>query len=426
MKHFFLLLGVLLSFAAGAQRNFITKWVFQRASSSLIFSALTDDYVNYSWTTTSSPAGGSGRFSQPGTWEVVSLAIPIRAGDTLTLSMEPENLRRFYTGSGVAGAYAGNLGDVVQWGSVPWTSMKNAFQSCSNLNITATDKPDLSRVKDMSGMFDRCSSLTAPPSIESWDVSGVTNMEYMFFQAPLFNSNLGAWDLKALTNATAMFSNSGLSCENYSRTLKAWAENPNTAGNVDFTFQRETVYTNTAVSWRNSLIAKNWSISSDRIAVPGDLCYDMVLPVTFGNINVTLKNGSLHVNWITLTETGNSHFEIEASTDGKNFTIIGNVLSKAQAGNSSVPLHYEFIGNIQGPALAAMGILLFGAAGVSISRRKKYLLLALAAGIGLSISGCSKHGLSAEDDIRDIYVRIKQADEDGSFKFSKVVKAVRE
>ncbi|HMR85665.1 MAG TPA: BspA family leucine-rich repeat surface protein [Niabella sp.] len=426
MKQFFLLPLMLLSFAAGAQ-NFITRWAFDRNSQSITINGITEGDVVCRWTSTSTPAGGTFKINNTNENYPINMPIPIAAGDTVTLSMEPQNLRRFFMAGGLNGANARELIEVRQWGAVPWTSMEVAFQNCPNFKLIATDVPNLSGVTSMKQMFWYSPLFVPPFNIDLWDVSNVTDMESLFAETGSFNRHLGAWNLSSLTNASAMFSNSGISCENYSLTLKGWANNPNTASNVNFAFQRNTIYANTAVPFRNALIAKSWGTSWDAIATPGSSCYDMVLPVTFDNISATLKNGSLQVSWTTLTETGNSHFEIEASADGKSFATIGRVLTKAHAGNSSVPLNYDFRESINGTALmACIGILLLGVAGFGSSHRKKYLLIILAvAGVGLSISGCTKNELSAGDEDSVLYVRIKQVDENGDSKYSKVVKAIK-
>src|SRR5690606_13813905 len=53
------------------------------------------------------------------------------------------------------------------------------------------------------------------------------------------------------------------------------------------------------------------------------------LPVNFGDITAVFKDGRLQVNWSTITEINNSHFEIEASVDGKTFSKLGEVNSLA-------------------------------------------------------------------------------------------------
>ncbi|GAB3414146.1 BspA family leucine-rich repeat surface protein [Niabella aquatica] len=427
MKHFFLIPAILLSLAAGAQ-NFITKWAFTEPSRTITFNGLTEGDVVCRWTSTSTPAGGTVRFNNSKDNEPIHLPIFIAAGDTVTLNMEPANLRRFFMAGGYNGSNARQLIEIRQWGNVPWTSMEVAFTNCANLKLIATDVPNLSGVKSMKQMFWICPLFVPPFNMDLWNVSGVTDMESMFAETGSFNRDLATWKLNSLVNAAGMFSNSGISCENYSRTLKSWASNPITTNNVNFTVQRGAIYANTAESYRNMLIAKGWSISMDGIATPANSCYDMVLPVTFGNVSATLKNGRLLVSWATLTETNNRYFEIETAADGISFTRTGRVLSKAEEGSSSAQLNYEFSSSINGPAwMAGMGMLLLGSAGLGISFRKKYLfLLLMVPGMGLSIAGCTKNNGPSTGADSSLYVRIKQVDKDGRFTYSKVVKAVKE
>ncbi|XRB06257.1 EF-hand domain-containing protein [Pycnococcus provasolii] len=63
---------------------------------------------------------------------------------------------------------------------------------------------DVSKVTDMSQMFDGARSFNQP--IGNWDVSQVTNMEDMFNGADAFNQPIGNWDVSKVTNMKAMFS----------------------------------------------------------------------------------------------------------------------------------------------------------------------------------------------------------------------------
>ena len=136
---------------------------------------------------------------------------------------------------------------VEQWGSTQWTSFANAFKMCVNMNVTSSDKPDLSALTDLSGMFYGCVSLTNNNDIKNWDTKNVTNMSNMFFRATSFNQNLSNWNtskvtnmdhmfqgatsfnqpvgsfrINALTSAQNIFMGSGMSCENISSTLDDW------------------------------------------------------------------------------------------------------------------------------------------------------------------------------------------------------------
>ncbi|MEO9022608.1 MAG: T9SS type A sorting domain-containing protein [Ginsengibacter sp.] len=47
------------------------------------------------------------------------------------------------------------------------------------------------------------------------------------------------------------------------------------------------------------------------------------LPVGLNNFNAILENGSVHLNWKTSSETNNKGFEVERSSDGRNWSNIG-------------------------------------------------------------------------------------------------------
>ncbi len=102
-----------------------------------------------------------------------------------------------------------NMGDkdkiltIEQWGDNQWVSMGFAFNGCSNLQGNFTDRPDLSNVSDMSFMFYDASSFNY--DISDWDVSNITNMQTMFNAATSFNQDIGNWDVSNVTNMMDMF-----------------------------------------------------------------------------------------------------------------------------------------------------------------------------------------------------------------------------
>ena len=84
--------------------------------------------------------------------------------------------------------------DIKQWGTIVWSSFERAFYGSSNMLTTATDVPNLSNVTTMRYIFYNASS--ANPDISNWDVSNVTSMSRM-----LQNSNL------SVNNLTAIYEN---------------------------------------------------------------------------------------------------------------------------------------------------------------------------------------------------------------------------
>ena len=182
------------------------------------------------------------------------------------------------------------------------TSLKKMFAGCENFNSDISGW-DVSRVQEMDKMFQGCAAFDQP--LERWDVSSVTSLDYIFATCSVFNQPLNGWGKKMknltyaegvffgctrfnqpldqwdvshvlsfddlLTDATAFnqdlsswkptaleqnqyigFSRSGLSTENYSKILIAWASLMTTK-NVGLQAQ-EQKYTSAAVSARTKLI----------------------------------------------------------------------------------------------------------------------------------------------------------------------------
>ncbi|WP_299212137.1 BspA family leucine-rich repeat surface protein [uncultured Aquimarina sp.] len=140
---------------------------------------------------------------------------------------------------------------VDQWGSITWNSMDGAFVNCINLDVLATDAPDLSNITSLWEMFLFCESLGTSSSLDfsgwdtstitsmrtmffgtskfnsatiaNWDVSNVTNFQNMFEAATIFDQDLGAWDISKATNMGNMFRDNRMSFSNYESTLQGWA-----------------------------------------------------------------------------------------------------------------------------------------------------------------------------------------------------------
>jgi hypothetical protein len=153
------------------------------------------------------------------------------------------------------------------------------------------------------------------------------------------------------------------------------------------------------------------------------------LPVDFGEINATIKGSSLFVNWRTLSETNNSHFEIEASIDGKAFVKIGEVKSNAEDGTSASPISYQFSTTEQS-ARATAGLLalaVIATVAAAGKKRKLPVYIAIAMLIAIAPIACTKNNSTdLTGNSQKLFIRIKQVDKDGTFKYSKTVQAVQE
>ena len=92
---------------------------------------------------------------------------------------------------------------IKNWGTGTWDTMANAFYGCANLTLNATDSPDLSGVTDLAYMFTSASSFNG--AIDGWDVSTILDMSAMFQGATSFNQPLNNWGTGNVTNMSFMF-----------------------------------------------------------------------------------------------------------------------------------------------------------------------------------------------------------------------------
>lgn len=119
------------------------------------------------------------------------------------------------------------LFEVSQWGKIVWLEQfYRGFSKCPNLNVTATDAPNLTQINNLSEMFIYCPSLVGNSSFADWDTSSITDMSGMFSNATLFNQNIGTWNTVKVTNFSNMFS----LASSFNQPLDNW----NTASGTNF------------------------------------------------------------------------------------------------------------------------------------------------------------------------------------------------
>jgi hypothetical protein len=154
-----------------------------------------------------------------------------------------------------------------------------------------------------------------------------------------------------------------------------------------------------------------------------------ILPVLFGSTQAVVRNNALTVNWETTTENNNDYFQIEISNDGKQFSTIGNVSSKATRGSSTTPLLYSFTISLNNVFLAVIRIpfILLTLIALLFIGKKRWIFLmpAIAFLILIPFISCNKsNSKTMIQKEGKIFVRIAQVDKDGTIKYSKIVQAV--
>ena len=124
--------------------------------------------------------------------------------------------------------------EIQNWGNIAWNvparsngAFRDSFEGCNNLEITATDSPDLSAVTTMYYMLRFASAMIGNSSMNNWDTSNVNNFLGCFNQATNFNSPIGNWDMSSATNLQSMFA----AASSFNQDIGSWnvgnVTNPN-------------------------------------------------------------------------------------------------------------------------------------------------------------------------------------------------------
>jgi len=120
------------------------------------------------------------------------------------------------------------------------------FQGCENLDVTATDVPDLSQTSTLQAFFSGCHSLVFNASISQWDVSGITSINSFLREAHFFNQSLNDWQTSAFTDISFAFNNA----TSYDQPMDGWD-----VGNVttmQSTFHGASIFNQDLTSWTPS------------------------------------------------------------------------------------------------------------------------------------------------------------------------------
>ena len=196
---------------------------------------------------------------------------------TYTIKISGTFPRIYFNGAGSSDAR--KLLEIQNWGIIAWgTDIRDSFEGCVNMQLTANDVPDLSITTNMLNFFNACTIFTGNNSMQNWDVSTIANLNYVFqntqfnidisswntnnlqnmrqtflntpfnydisswnvskvgtfvqcFRGCSINQNLGSWSLKTSgTNLSNIFNSSGMSTANYTDTIVGWANYVFTSG----------------------------------------------------------------------------------------------------------------------------------------------------------------------------------------------------
>lgn len=256
LTHLFVALMLCIGFNAVAQGEYITRWNLATSGTGptqLMFKATTSGPVTYTWTTVPAGTTGTGTFNGP-----TATITGLPAGSIIRLSISPANLQWVSMYNAIGDSY--RLVDIEQWGSTAWTSMQGSYKTCPNLQISATDVPNLSGVTDMSEMFLGCTGLNSPSNINTWNTSNVTNMGLLFSSAFSFNQNIGAWNTANVTSMNATFVNAKV----FNQNIGTWnTAHVTTMANM---FQGALAFNQSINSWNTANLTTTSSMFSGALA----------------------------------------------------------------------------------------------------------------------------------------------------------------
>jgi len=248
------------------------------------------------------------------------------------------------TGTGFPRIYFNDSGDkdklltIEQWGTGQWTSMERAFMGCTNLTGQATDAPDLSGVTNMSLMFYNASAFNQ--DINSWNTAAVTDMSSMFRGASAFNQNIGSWSTAAVTNMGLMFYNASA----FNQDINSW----NTAAVTDMSrmFQGASAFNQNIGGWNTDKVTTMCAMFGDASAFNQDIGSWNTAAVTtmyamFFNVSTFNQDIS---SWNTEAVTEMRHMFNGASAFNQNIgswntaavTDMSSMFSSASAFNQNI------------------------------------------------------------------------------------------
>ena len=140
-----------------------------------------------------------------------------------------------------------DLLEIQQWGSIDFINLFLGFYGCSNMQITATDSPNLllsgtGSDTRLQQIFLNCTALTGNSYMNNWDVSNVTNMFYAFSNTA-FNADISNWDVSNVLSFSRCFQG----CSNFNQDISSW--DMSSVTNASFMLYNATSFNQPIGSW---------------------------------------------------------------------------------------------------------------------------------------------------------------------------------
>lgn len=199
---------------------------------------------------------------------------------------------RFNSGGDCAKVY-----EIKSWGPLRLGNNNGYFYGCSNLTVSATDILNLTGTTILQSMFDGCSSLTIVPSMNSWDVSSVTDMEFVFYWASSFNQDISNWDVSSVTDMLSMFE----AASAFNQDISSW--NVSSVTDMSYIFSEAVAFNQNIGSWNVSSVTTMETMFWGATAFDQDIGSWNITSVTnmgwmFGSVTLSTANyDALLIGW---------------------------------------------------------------------------------------------------------------------------------
>jgi surface protein len=148
---------------------------------------------------------------------------------------------------------------LTNWGSFDFTNYLTddfvypMFTDWRQLQITATDVPDLSTAEALA-VFYSCKAIRTVPNLELWDVSGVKSLAFLFNGCTLFNQDISMWNVSNVINMGGLFSYA----ESFNQPLNSW--DVSNVTNMSLLFLEAKIFNQPLNSWDVSKVTSMYSL----------------------------------------------------------------------------------------------------------------------------------------------------------------------
>lgn len=174
--------------------------------------------------------------------------------------------------------------EIYNWGDLALGDTKGQFYECKNLNVLASDAPDLSKTLSLNLAFAKCENLNNE-NFSTWDTSNILNMNHMFLDcfrfsgyglsnwstanvismkgmfknASAFNEDIASWDTSRMANISEAF----YSAKKFNRDISRWE-----ISNISYMYN---LFYDSGLSGENfENILSGWNIYSNKVLIGRD------------------------------------------------------------------------------------------------------------------------------------------------------------